>query len=313
MEVSTLGRKYLTFLVLLIITIILTTSIYGAGQLYRIAVLPFDDRSIHNRWWGSHYEVGKGVSSELVTALLETKQFRLVEREEVDRVLAEQKFSATTVDPGTAAELGKILGVKYLVMGHVTEFTIDSRGGSFIHPNSIFGLAVRSSTARVAIDARMVDATTAEIAFGVTGIGEKKQANLGIISPNGEMSFFGREFYKTGLGQALRDAVTSVAAQLAEKSFSATVYTPLSGLVAYTDPTSVIINLGSISGVEPGMTFIVEHIIQVVKDPVTDEVIHEISEQVAEITVVEVKEKASICKIVSRQGEIFTNDKVKSK
>lgn len=308
-----MGRKYLTFSVLLIIVIIFTTSIYGAGQQYRIAVLPFDDRSIHNRWWGSHYDVGKGISSELVTALLDTKQFRLVEREEVDRVLDEQRLSAITVDPGTAAELGKVLGVKYLVMGQVTEFTIDSRGGSFIHPDSFFGLSVRSNTARVAIDARMVDTTTAEIAFGVTGIGEKKQTNLGIISNGGGMRFGGRDFYKTNLGQALRDAVTSVATQLAEKSYSAAVYSPLSGIVAYTAPTTVIINIGSTSGVEPGMTFTVEHIIQVVKDPVTDEVIDEISEQVAEITVVEVKEKASVCQIVSKQGEIFINDKVKSK
>lgn len=307
-----MGRKRFTFVVPIIMAMIFTVSIHGAGQLYRIAVLPFDDHSIQNRWWGHRYDVGKGVSSELVTALLNTKRFRLVEREAVDRVLEEQRFSAITADPETAAELGKVLGVKYLVMGQVTDFAIDSRGGAFVDPRSLLGLSLRTHTARVAIDARMVDTTTAEISFAVTGTGEKKQTNLGFMSYSGAMDFSSREFYKTSLGQALRDAVDSVATQLAEKAYSEALYKPLIGLIAYTSPTTVIINIGSASGVEPGMSFTVEHIIQVVRDPVTDEVIDEISEQIAEINVIEVKEKASVCQIVSQKSEIFINDKVRS-
>jgi curli biogenesis system outer membrane secretion channel CsgG len=313
---STVKRKgFLVFFVLLIVALSSTVPIFGAHQLYRIAVLPFDDQSIRNRWWGNQYDVGQEVSSELVTALLDTKQFRLIEREEVQRVLSEQKLSAVNVDPNTTIEFGKLLGVKFLVMGHVTEFSFDDhQGGAFVDPTSRLGFAFKTNTARVAIDARMVDTTTAEIFLGATGVGEKKRTNLGLASGNGEaMMLDGDHFSKSDLGLALRDAVNSVATQFAEKTYSADMDKPLLGVVAYTTPTTVIINIGNTSGVEPGMTFTVEHIIQVIRDPVTKEVIDEISDTVAEITVVEVKDKASVCRITSQKEDIAVNDKVKSK
>ena len=113
-------QKGMIFLVLLIILISFTIPTYSAKPLYKIAVLPFDDRSIRYRWWGNQFDVGQEVSSELVTALMDTNQFRLIEREEVDRILAEQKWSAVNVDSNAAIEFGKMLGVDFLIMGHVT-------------------------------------------------------------------------------------------------------------------------------------------------------------------------------------------------
>lgn len=306
-----MNRKYGTILLLVILTALLFFPAHGAGQLYRIAVLPFDDGSIQNRWWGN-YELGKGVSNELVTALLETKKFRLVEREQVEKILGEQKFSNIAGDQKTAAAVGKILGVKYLVMGRVTEFTTDSQSGGFIAPNSRLGLAIKSTVARVAIDARMVDTTTAEIVTSATGVGEKTKTNLGIATKGGGFVFGNSSFYKTNLGQALRDAINQVAAKLAQQAYAGVLYKPLTGLVAYVSPDKIIINLGSNDNVEPGMIFEVQHVSGVVKDPASGEVIDEISEIVAEISVIEVKEKSATCKIISRQGTIAVADKVKS-
>lgn len=306
-------RKILIFMVILLVVSSFADPIFGVKQLYRVAVLPFDDRSITNRWWGNEFQVGQEVSSELVTALLNTQQFRMIEREQVDRILNEQKFTNTMGDPKTVIQFGKILGVKYLIMGHVTEFAFDhSQGGAILGPRNL-GFGIRSNIARVAIDARMVDTTTAEIFCAVTGVGEKVRRNLGIATGNGAMFLGGDKFSKSDLGQALRDAVNSAANQFAQKVQQSDIDKPLIGLVAYTSPTTVIINIGETSGVEPGMTFGVEHVIQTVKDPVTKEVIDEVSEEVASITVIQVKEKASVCKIISQTGDISVNDKVQSK
>ncbi len=305
-------HKGLIFFLLLMMVISFTAPTYSAKQLYKIAVLPFDDRSIQNRWWGNQFDVGQEVSSELVTALMNTNQFRLIEREEVDRVLSEQKLSAVNVDSDTAIEFGKMLGVKFLVMGHVTEFTLDDQGSAFVDPRSRLGLAFKTKTARVAIDARMVETTTAEIFWGVTGVGEKKRTNLGIASGGGAM-MLGGNFAKSDLGLALRDAVNSVAAQFAQKAYDSGADKPIEGLIAYTSPSAIIINVGSEHGVEPGMTFIVKGNIQTIRDPKTKEVIAELSDDVAVLTVVEVKEKASICRIESQNGEIAVNAKVESK
>jgi Uncharacterized protein involved in formation of curli polymers len=305
-------RKSLVCIILFIFILISAAPIFGAKQLYRIAVLPFDDRSLKNRWWGNDFKVGQEVSSELVTALLDTQQFRLIEREQVDRVLSEQKWSAVNVDSDTATEFGKMLGVKYLVMGHVTEFSFDNdQRRAFVGPYNL-GIGVRTNTARVVIDARMVDTTTAEIFLGATGVGEKTRRNVGIATMRGQIRLGDSNFAQSELGQALRDAVTSVASQFASKTYSAAKDEPLTGLVAYISPATVIINIGSTNGVEAGMTFSVKHVVQEVRDPLTKEVIDEIGEEVAKLTVVEAKEKASVCRIDFQKGEIAVNDKVRS-
>ncbi len=69
-------RKYcsfwLTFFLLLGLMVLPTQG----AEKYKIAVLPFDDGSIQERWWNQSWELGKGVSDELITAFLETDKFR---------------------------------------------------------------------------------------------------------------------------------------------------------------------------------------------------------------------------------------------
>jgi curli biogenesis system outer membrane secretion channel CsgG len=307
-----LSRKYTFSLLFILWGVAFLFPVFGANQLYRVAVLPFDDGSIQERWWGNTYDVGTGVSNELVTALLETKKFRMVEREQVEKILNEQKLTNIIGDPRTAAELGKIIGVKYLIMGRVTEFSIRSQGGNFIVPGNSFGLAVKSTVARVAIDARMVDTSTAEIVLSVTGAGEKKQTNLGLATKDGG-ALFGGNFNKTNLGMALRDAVTEVATKLAVQAYEGKMDKPITGLVAFVSPAKIIINLGINDGIEYGDVFEVEHVSETIKDPVTHEIIDEISEVIAEISVVEVKEKSATCQIISNQGVIAVQDMVKLK
>lgn len=310
-------KKYLflwCFAFLMMGLVVLPTQ--GAEK-YKIAVLPFDDGSIQDRWWDESWELGKGVSDELITALLDTNKFRLIEREQLDKILQEQNLGASgLVDTQSAANIGKILGVKYLVMGRVTEFTFKSSGGGAIGKNGI-GLGVKTTTARVTIDARLVETSTAEILAGVKGAGEKKQTNLGVVYDWSAISFGSDEFRKTNIGVALRDAVTQVANGLSEKAYgNAQPEAALTGLIAYVNGLKVYINLGSSDGVKPGMSFVVYHIIDLVKDPSTGEVIDEVSEPVAEISVTEVKEKASTCTVttkLSTKYEIAVQDKVQQK
>ena len=310
-------RKLLSILVIALLGGIFIFPTLAAEKLYKIAVLPFDDGSIQERWWRNSWEVGKGVSDELTTALVSTQKFRVIEREQIDKILQEQRFgSSGMVDSRTAARLGKILGVQYLVMGRVTEFSIKSNGGG-IATNRGFGLGIKTSNAIVTIDARLVDTSTAEIMTVVTGKGEKKQTNLGLVVNWNAMAFGSNEFRKTILGEALRDAVNQLADDLVAKTYgNAPGHSVLSGLVAYASGNKVIINVGSGDGVEPGMVFVIHHVIEVVRDPKTGEVIDEVTEPLAEISVAEVKEKSSTCVVsnyLSRRYQIANGDTVKSK
>lgn len=289
-----------------------------AQDLYKVAVLPFDDGSIDEHWWGD-YDVGSGVADEMVTALMNLKpqKFRLMERDQIQRVLDEQNFGASgRVDAKSAAQIGKILGVQFLIIGKVTEFVNKTSGGSLSLGSK--GLGLQTTTSRVTIDARLVDSNTAEIMIAVKGSGEKKQSSVSIEYDWAYLDLSSEEFRATNLGKALRESVDKVAKEFGEKVVSITPAQPkgLSALVAYADSGRVIINIGSNDGVKEGMVFVVHKLLQVIKDPGTGEIIDEITEPVAEIKVTQVKDKSATCsisKVLDNTLTIAPEDRVAQK
>lgn len=317
-----MNRKILLIVIAIMVLSILTLPTLNAAALYKIAVLPFDDGSIKDRWWDDgSWDVGKGISDEFVTELLKTKKFRLIEREQIDKVLQEQDFGESgRVDTRSAAKIGKILGVQFLVMGRVTEFSFKSTGAGGISLKKGIGLGVKSTNAKVAIDARLVDTSSAEIIASVTGKGDKRNTNLSVAVEWDAIAFGSDEFRQSNLGVAMREAVASAAEQLADTAYNSDLGpakpSKLSGAVAYASGSRVIINIGSSSGIKPDMVFVVSHVLDVVKDPTTDEIIDEVTEAVAEIKVTEVKDKSATCTVLKKLSSDFAiavGDKVDQK
>ncbi len=300
-------RSLILISMVTVVLLIFSLPVAGADNLHRIAVLPFEDGSI-KRTWGEEFSLGKGVADELVTALLETNRFRLIEREKVAQVLEEQNLGKDGVlDPKTAAEIGKILGVEYLVIGRITEFSTKEDDDILANPNhnNPMGIRITNTTARVAIDARLVDCVTAEILTSVTGRGKKRTVNLGLISKQGGISFGDKDFEKSDLGKALHRAATSTARQLATKAYDGMAPLTITGMVAYVSAGRIIINVGKRDGVEPGMVFKVAHKLETLQDPVTGQTIGDATEPVAEISVIEVKEKSATCSVLTKLTNVY--------
>jgi curli biogenesis system outer membrane secretion channel CsgG len=306
-------RNVRLLILLLVLATLFALPAQGADNRLRVAVLPFDDGAIQGqeRWWRDNLQVGKGVADELVSALLTTGKFRLIEREQLQRVLEEQNLASQgRIDSGTAARIGRILGVQILIMGKVTEFSTSSKGGTINIPNNGIGINIKANTARVTIDARMVDTSSAEIKAAATGRGEKKQTNLGLEVNYNRIAIGSDEFKKTNLGVALRDAVSSIAAQLSDRADRIKPSAPtlpsrpqkvsISGSVAEIYGSKIYINVGAANGVRPGMRFTVYRIMRVVRDPNTGKIIDYITEPVAKLSVAKVRNHTSICTISSR-------------
>jgi curli biogenesis system outer membrane secretion channel CsgG len=314
MEVNQMPKKlYLLLLLTIIIGFRAALPVQGAsdGRL-RVAVLPFDDGSVQgrDRWWGPDWRVGSSVSDELTPALFNTGKFRLIEREQIHKVLAEQNLGDSgRIEPRTAARLGRILGAQILIIGKVTEFSTDSKGAAVDTPRGV-GFGIRSNTARVTIDARMVDTTSAEILATASGHGEKKQTSIGLRVDFTRIEFGSNEFRKTNLGVALRDAVNALAEQLAAKAdainpvppsrHSGRPTEPIFGKVATIYGNKIYLNIGDRDGVYPGMKFRVYRVVKTVKDPNTGKIIDYITEPTAIITVISVKRDSAVCRIRAR-------------
>jgi curli biogenesis system outer membrane secretion channel CsgG len=194
-----------------------------------IAVLAFEYGTIQ-RWWSGTWDIGEGISDMIVDELVNDGSFRVIERKRLDAILAEQNFSnSERADPSakTIAQIGKVLGVKYLVVGSVTKFGTEKSSQSFGAGGygSAFGLGsvgTSKGKANVAITARIISITTAEIMASAKGDGTSKRSGLLLGGAGGGgggggfggVSFQSSDFRETILGEATEMAVKATTAKL---------------------------------------------------------------------------------------------------
>jgi TolB-like protein len=127
------------------------------NQKRTIAVVEFSDLR------GNVTDFGRFIAEELITRLYETRKFKVIERQLLNRVITEQKLSLTgVVDPTSAQKLGKLLGVDAIASGTITDL----------------GTSLR-------VNARLIDTSTAEI-FAVASIEITKDAAVRELMGSGE-------------------------------------------------------------------------------------------------------------------------------
>jgi len=259
-----------------------------------VCVLDLEDKSNHSHSWQN---VGTGVAEMLVTALSDTKKYTLIERSKLDAVLEEQKLGASgAVTAQTAAKIGRLLGAQYIVTGAITEFGIkDSKiGVGGLQKVLPFGGGAKMSKtkARVVIDVRAIDTTSAQITAAAKGEGSKSSAEF-----SGDLSIapsfdFGKEgFDETILGKAAREAVDTVAAELGKKfdegGAGAVKIIKITG-------SQVYINSGGADGEKIGHTYGIYRIGEDMVDPDTGESLGSDEEKIGTARVVKVSPKYSI-------------------
>jgi len=158
----------------------------------RIAVMGFENKT--------KYDVGRGMKAMLTTSLFRTNQFIVIEREELRDVLLEQKLGATgIVSQKTAIPTGKVEGAQVLIYGTVTEFKPFRRGLTTV----VGGV----NQAHVAIDMKLVDATTSRILASTTVEGKTTDVNLSseMLKYMGMSPLYYLEIYNnTPIGSAIR-------------------------------------------------------------------------------------------------------------
>lgn len=265
----------------------------------RVAVFVFEDKSDHTWGWWGQKSVGEGMADMLITELVNTGEFTVIERTELAQLLAEQKLAeAGVVTPETAAQAGKVLGVDLAIIGAVTEFG-QAKGGSGGSLKGI-SLGVKKDEAIVAADIRMVNTTTGEI-VAAEAI-RKTESKHGIRFKTGGIRFENQsQFDQSLIGKATRDAIGEIVKLIVEKSEAI----PWQGKIVKADDDEVIINAGAEIGVEIGDRFIVIAEGEELIDPDTGLSLGSEETEIGEIEVVENRignGKASRCKVVRGEG-----------
>ena len=184
----------------------------------QIAVLDFEYGTVDN-WWGQ-YDIGKGIADQLVDALVEDGTFRVIERKKLATILNEQDFAASgRADPSAAtmAKIGKVAGVKYVLVGSITKFSTESRGGG-LRVKGI-GLGGKKTKSEVRITGRIIDMTTGEILISGKGVGESSKGGGFDFSKGGTgIGTNSDEWRQSGLGDAQEACTQDLIKQLVAKA-----------------------------------------------------------------------------------------------
>src|SRR5438128_3062867 len=95
-----------------------------------IAVFPFDNGGSYGQDKDNFDALQKGIAGLMISDLAANAAVRVVERDELQKLLDEQNLGAAgagRVDPQTAAKIGKLVGARYVVTGVFIDFYGDFR------------------------------------------------------------------------------------------------------------------------------------------------------------------------------------------
>lgn len=243
------------------ITVIVLLSLFSFGLLQaqdlanlkkRVAVVEFKDMA------GYGHNIGNGMADMLVTALVESKKFMVIERKQIAQIMAEQGLGMSgLVTAQSAAKVGKLLGAELIVTGSVSEFgTQKNRIGGGLSALSGLNLGLSSQKARAVVDIRLVNTTTGEIIAAKKAEGEESSNSLDNVGVSGINFHNSSSWNNTIIGKAARQAVEKSVKIIMQGMASI----PWQGkILKVSADGTVYMKPGSKAGITPGMTFWVYH------------------------------------------------------
>lgn len=302
-----------------------------AGRQARLGVLEVDNNSAANSYTVStmmgdiNYSDSStgvpvnGIEAIVIDSLSQTGRFRLVERTELGDVLAEQDLASSgRVAKPSGAKTGNVLGAEYLVQLVVTDYETNTSGtdkgiGGLLTKKVplLGGVKAGSSTGRVGLNVRLIDAETSEITFTKQIEAVIKETNLsfggaGLIGDVG-LGGFMSQYSKTPVGQAVIAGINQAVFELIKQVGAK----PAEGSIVKADAAQIYTNLGADSVAAGDRLEVLKQGEELI-DPETGISLGGSMTSLGEIEISQVQEKFSIARPVSLSATPDRGDKVRA-
>ena len=289
-------RRAAVLIVALFVILVAAAPRAEAQGKLRIAVINFQNNSSWT-WWGD--QLGGAAADEIVTQLVKTGKFSVIERAQLEAILAEQRIGQTgLVNPATAARVGQLLGAQLIMTGSITQFSIERTQLGYR------GIGGAYSKAESRLDARVIDTTTGEVLLAADGAGSKRMGGGYFNGVHAE-----RTFDAGAAAEALRPAVTAVVSMVTTQSFkvAATLApTAASAQIVGSHDGSFYLNKGENAGIKIGQRFTVKHVVDEIKDA-DGRVLDKVTKTTGVLEVTQVLTQSAIAKVVegsAAQGDV---------
>jgi len=218
------------------------------GERMGVAVMPFENK-------GASRDLGEIVLDKMITVLWNQQRFKVMERAQLDKILAEQSLGASGVlDAATAAQIGKGIGVDAIVIGSVAA----------------------AASGAISIDARVIDTESATIIVAQDAYSGSSDA------------------------QSVKNAVESLARKITESL-------PLvEGYIIRIDGEKIMLDQGRAAGLKRGMKCVVYKEGEVLKHPITGEILGKDTQELGEVLITEDFDKYSVGKTLKMYGGVIS-------
>lgn len=289
-----MGKRSKVLMVVLAVTGICLMALSPVQAKKKIAVGAFDDGSIEH-WWGDNFSPGNGIADMLVTSLVSSGRFEVIERAQLENILKEQNLQISGFASGNV-QPGQIKGLDVLIVGKITQFTVQKSkmGGKGL--GKLGGIGVETTKGICVINARIISISTGSILAAAEGKGESSKSGVSLDnSALGQLDFNSGEFQESVLGAATKKAVDDVVKKVFESAGAP------EGKIAAISGDVITLNMGK-GEVEVGSVLTVTRPGEKITDPDTGEVLGAEESAVGEIKITEVMDKLSKASPVSGSG-----------
>ncbi len=220
--------------------------------------------------------VGKAAADLLITRLVQDGTVTVIERNALDKLLAEQDLTnSDRTDPVTAAKLGRVLGVDAIVLGSITHYDYEDKitggGGSRFSGGST--KMKHDIKALVQINARLISPDTAEVLAVSQGVGEivRTGVKVDMRDANYLTTVMGSGSGNPIMNEAMDKAIVQLATAVEQRVPGLPPRVPvIDGLVADAGPAGrLVLNVGSRNGIKQGDHLTVWRAGKEIRDPAT--------------------------------------------
>ncbi|MCD4787837.1 MAG: CsgG/HfaB family protein, partial [Desulfobacterales bacterium] len=189
-------RLKLTGILSCVIVLMFLTTVWAKDH---VAIMDFENKSQHGGW-----RLGQGASDILTTELVKAGKFDVMERDRLAAIIKEQNLGASgRIDPSTAARIGKIIGVEYIITGAITEYGQSRAGGGGR------GINIGKKGYHATVDIRMINAATGQIVFADSSSHSGSSYNVRVFGIGG-----GESFNEKKATEVMRAAIKNLAAKI---------------------------------------------------------------------------------------------------